>query len=150
MKQIIENDWLKVEIESNGAEIRAVEHKKNNLSYMWTGDSAYWGRVSPVLFPVVGRLKGDQYQLDGKTYDMSQHGFLRDVDFELSSHSAEHVAFEAASDGRFKEVYPYEFKATITYSLNQDSLSVDWKIENKNSGKCIFQLALIPLFESRF
>ncbi|WP_368901212.1 aldose 1-epimerase family protein [Oceanobacillus oncorhynchi] len=146
MKQIIENDWLKVEIESNGAEIRAVEHKKNNLSYMWTGDSAYWGRVSPVLFPIVGRLKGDQYQLDGKTYDMSQHGFLRDVEFELGSHSTEHVAFEAASDGRFKEVYPYEFKATITYSLNQDSLSVDWKIENKNSGEMYFSIGAHPAF----
>ncbi|MFD1388935.1 aldose 1-epimerase family protein [Oceanobacillus oncorhynchi subsp. oncorhynchi] len=146
MKQIIENDWLKVEIESNGAEIRVVEHKKNNLSYMWTGDSAYWGRVSPVLFPIVGRLKGDQYQLDGKTYDMSQHGFLRDVEFKLSSHSAEQVAFEVASDGRFKDMYPYEFKATITYSLNQDSLSVDWKIENNNSGEMYFSIGAHPAF----
>ncbi len=89
MKQIIENDWLKVEIDSNGAEIQAVEHKKNKINYMWTGDSAYWGRVSPVLFPIVGRLKEDQYQLEGKTYEMSQHGFLRDIDFELSTHSGE-------------------------------------------------------------
>ncbi|WP_227994882.1 aldose 1-epimerase family protein [Oceanobacillus sp. CFH 90083] len=153
MKQTMENDWLKVEIESKGAEIRAVKNKKNKIDYMWTGDSTYWGRVSPVLFPIVGRLKGDNYQLEGKTYEMSQHGFLRDVEFELSSHSAEHASFEIISDGRFKDVYPYEFKATITYSLNQNTLSVDWKIENKNSGEMYFSIGAhpafrVPLFEN--
>ncbi|UUI03808.1 aldose 1-epimerase family protein [Oceanobacillus jeddahense] len=146
MKQTIENEWLKVEIESNGAEIQSVEHKKNTLKYMWTGDSAYWGRVAPVLFPIVGRLKEDQYHLDGQTYEMSQHGFLRDVDFELSSLSAEHVSFKVASDGRFKNIFPYEFKATITYSLHQDSLSVDWKIENQNDTEMYFSIGAHPAF----
>ncbi|MCT1902507.1 aldose 1-epimerase family protein [Oceanobacillus sojae] len=146
MKQIIENDWLKVEIDSQGAEIRAVEHKKNKMNYMWTGDSAYWGRVSPVLFPIVGRLKGDRYQLDGNTYEMSQHGFLRDADFELSTHSAEHASFETASKGRFKNIYPYEFRAFITYTLNQNSLSVDWKIENQNNEEMYFSIGAHPAF----
>lgn len=146
MKQIIENDWLKVEIDSSGAEIRAVEHKKNKMNYMWTGDSAYWGRVSPILFPIVGRLKRDQYQLEEKTYEMSQHGFLRDVDFELSTHSAEHASFEITSNERFKDIYPYEFKAVITYALNQNSLSVDWKIENQNNGEMYFSIGAHPAF----
>lgn len=146
MKQVIENEWLKVEIESNGAEIRAVEHKKNKMDYMWTGDSAYWGRVAPVLFPIVGRLKGDQYQLDGEKYEMSQHGFLRDVDFERGAYSAEHVTFEIVSNGRFKAIYPYEFKAAITYSLNQNSLSVNWKIENENSTEMYFSIGAHPAF----
>lgn len=146
MKQIIENDWLKVEIDSKGAEIRAVEHKKNKINYMWMGDSAYWGRVSPVLFPIVGRLKGDQYQLEGKKYEMSQHGFLRDADFEPGTYSAEHASFEVNSNGRFKDIYPYEFKAVITYALNQNSLSVDWKIENQNNGEMYFSIGAHPAF----
>lgn len=106
------------------------------------------------MFPIVGRLKGDQYQVDEKIYDMSQHGFLRDVEFELRSHSEKHAAFEIASDGRFKDRYPYEFKATITYSLNQDSLTVDWKIENENNEKMYFSIGAhpafrIPLFEKQ-
>lgn len=55
MFTVLENDWLKVEIASRGAELRKVQHKKNGLDYMWTGDSTYWGRVSPILFPIVGR-----------------------------------------------------------------------------------------------
>jgi galactose mutarotase-like enzyme len=45
---VIENDWLKVNIVRQGAEVRKVTHKKNKLDYMWTGDEAYWGRISPV------------------------------------------------------------------------------------------------------
>ena len=77
-----------MKLSDNGAEVRKVMHKKNGLDYMWTGDKAYWGRVSPVLFPIVGRLKEDRYQLDGQTYEMSQHGFLRDVVFDVEEQTS--------------------------------------------------------------
>lgn len=102
----IENDWLKIEISNKGAEVRKVKHKKNGLDYMWTGEKAYWGRVSPVLFPIVGRLKEDQYQLDGKTYEMSQHGFLRDVVFEVEEQTTSDISFGFESGGRFLHMYP--------------------------------------------
>ncbi|WP_057915478.1 aldose 1-epimerase family protein [Peribacillus muralis] len=143
---VIQNDWLKVGIVSNGAEVREVKHKKNELNYMWTGDSTYWGRVSPVLFPIVGRLKEDQYQLDGQTYKMSQHGFLRDVEFTVEKLTTDHVSFVFESAGRFIDVYPYEFKATIEYALNEDSLSVRWKIENKNMEEMYFSIGAHPAF----
>ncbi|KYG32950.1 aldose 1-epimerase family protein [Priestia endophytica] len=143
---VIENDWLKVGIESKGAEVRKVEHKKNELDYMWTGDSAYWGRVSPVLFPIVGRLKGDQYQIDGQTYEMSQHGFLRDVEFNIDDHTTEQVSFVFEPAGRFLDVYPYEFKATIYYILNKDSLIVRWKIENDSKEEMYFSIGAHPAF----
>ncbi|RAS82733.1 aldose epimerase [Priestia endophytica] len=143
---VIENDWLKVGIEGKGAEVRKVEHKKNELDYMWTGDSAYWGRVSPVLFPIVGRLKGDQYQIDGQTYEMSQHGFLRDVEFNIDDHTTEQVSFVFESAGRFLGVYPYEFKATIYYILNKDSLIVRWKIENESKEEMYFSIGAHPAF----
>lgn len=143
---VIENDWLKVAIDEDGAEVRKVEHKKNGMDYMWTGDSTYWGRVSPVLFPIVGRLKGDQYQVDGKTYSMSQHGFLRDTVFQVDEHTTEHASFAVASHGRFKDVYPYEFKAVIAYSLNNDSLQVSWKIINENQEEMYFSIGAHPAF----
>ncbi|MED3729509.1 aldose 1-epimerase family protein [Priestia filamentosa] len=143
---VIENDWLKVGIENKGAEVRKVEHKKNELDYMWTGDSAYWGRVSPVLFPIVGRLKGDQYQIDGQTYNLPQHGFLRDVEFDVDNHTTEQVSFVFNSAGRFLHIYPYEFKATIYYILNEDSLIVRWKIENDSKEEMYFSIGAHPAF----
>ncbi len=144
---VIENDWLKVGIERHGAEVRKVTHKKNGLDYMWTGDEAHWGRVSPVLFPIVGRLKEDHYQLDGQTYKMSQHGFLRDVEFDLAEQTSKTVSFAFESLGRFIHVYPYEFKAVIRYSLMEDSLMVQWQILNNNKEEMYFSIGAHPAFK---
>ncbi len=143
----VENDWLKVDIESHGAEVRKVKHKKNGLDYMWTGDNKYWGRVSPVLFPIVGRLKDDQYQVNGQTYKMSQHGFLRDVEFNVLEQTTTNATFIFESAGRFREVYPYEFKAIIRYMLEDDSLIVHWKIVNENEKEMHFSIGAHPAFK---
>ncbi|MFB3170076.1 aldose 1-epimerase family protein [Neobacillus sp. 179-C4.2 HS] len=143
---VIENDWLKVDVLRHGAEVRKVMHKKNALDYMWTGDEAYWGRVSPVLFPIVGRLKEDHYELDGKTYKMSQHGFLRDVKFDVAEQTSTTVSFVFESLGRFVHVYPYEFKATIRYRLIEDSLIVQWQILNANKEEMYFSIGAHPAF----
>lgn len=144
---VIENDWLKVDIVRLGAEVRKVAHKKNKLDYMWTGDEVYWGRVSPVLFPIVGRLKEDHYQLDGQTYKMSQHGFLRDVVFDVAEQTSSTVSFVFESLGSFVHVYPYEFKAVIQYSLKEDSLIVDWQILNENKEEMYFSIGAHPAFK---
>lgn len=143
----LENDWLQVEVSCDGAELRKVKHKKNNLDYMWSGDEDYWGRVSPVLFPIVGRLKEDQYELNGQIYKMSQHGFLRDVQFKVEDQTATYVSFSYESDGRFTDVYPYEFKAVIHYALEKDSLTVKWEIVNVNKETMYFALGAHPAFK---
>ncbi|UOQ85787.1 aldose 1-epimerase family protein [Gracilibacillus salinarum] len=142
----IQNEVLKVEIAKQGAEIRKVKHIENRLDYMWTGDSTYWGRISPVLFPIVGRLKEDQYQLNGETYSMSQHGFLRDVEFDLDKHTTNSISFVFHSDGQFRHLYPYEFTAYIHYSLKGESLAVRWEIINKNDEKMYFSIGAHPAF----
>ena len=147
MMIVIENDWLKVDIVRHGAEVRKVMHKKNGLDYMWTGDETYWGRVSPVLFPIVGRLKEDQYQLDDQTYKMSQHGFLRDVEFDVAEQTSTTVSFVFESLGSFVHVYPYEFKAMIRYRLMEDSLIVQWEILNENKEEMYFSIGAHPAFK---
>lgn len=144
---VIENDWLKVGIISKGAEVLKVKHKKNGLDYMWTGDNAYWGRVSPVLFPIVGRLKEDRYQLDSQTYKMSQHGFLRDVVFNVEEQTRTNVSFVFESAGRFINVYPYEFKVIIRYILKEDSLIVQLEIVNENKKEMYFSIGAHPAFK---
>lgn len=147
MLNVIENEWLKVEIASEGAEVRTVKHKKNGLDYMWTGDSAYWGRVSPVLFPIVGRLKEDRYQVNDQFYEMTQHGFLRDVIFNLDNQTTTNISYVVESAGRFINVYPYEFKAFIHYILKEDSLIVRWEIVNENKAEMYFSIGAHPAFK---
>ena len=42
----------------------------------------YWKGHSPVLFPIVGKLKKNRTLIGGRTYELMQHGFARDLEFE--------------------------------------------------------------------
>lgn len=143
---ILENEELKVSIATSGAELREVIGKKTGLRYMWNGDSTYWGRVSPVLFPIVGRLKKDQYKLNGKSYHLSQHGFLRDVEFSVQEQDADHVSFVFESSDAFLDVYPYRFQAVIHYTLNEQSVNVRWEIHNMQGETMYFSIGAHPAF----
>ena len=74
----IESDNLKVRIDDKGAELKSVFHKHHQLDYMWSGDPAYWGKTSPVLFPIVGALKDNTYFHKGEKYHLPRHGFARE------------------------------------------------------------------------
>lgn len=47
---VLENDEIRIKVNSRGAELRSLEDKKSGREYMWYGDAEYWGRVSPSCF----------------------------------------------------------------------------------------------------
>ncbi|KEP25063.1 aldose 1-epimerase family protein [Bacillus zhangzhouensis] len=143
----IENDQLLVQITERGAEVREVLHKESGRHYMWSGDPNYWGRVSPVLFPIVGRLKDDQYKIGAQIYELTQHGFLRDVDFDLFEEAKDKVAFQYQSNGRHVEQYPYEFTARIRYALSENGLTISWEIDYDGEDTMYFSIGGHPAFK---
>ena len=64
----LKNDDLRVKVNEHGAELSSVQSIDDGIEYMWQADSKFWGRHAPILFPIVGRLKDDQYTVNGKTY----------------------------------------------------------------------------------
>ena len=89
----IENEYLKIEIHPKGAELQSVYNKKTFLEYMWSGDPAFWGKKSPVLFPIVGTLKNDTYYFENKAYQLTRHGFARDMDFAVTDQTSSSITF---------------------------------------------------------
>jgi hypothetical protein len=61
MIYFLENDFMKISVDTHGAELSSIYNKKSGKDMLWHGDSAFWGRKSPVLFPVVGKYKNGQY-----------------------------------------------------------------------------------------
>ena len=95
----LKNEKLTVQFSDQGAEMLSLKSNQTGQEYLWQGDSKYWGRRSPILFPVVGRLIQDRYVYEGKEYPMSQHGFARDLEFEMISCQPEsEIWFERKSD----------------------------------------------------
>lgn len=143
----IENKYLSISIKEKGAELAKVFNKIEAFDYLWTGDSQYWGRHAPVLFPIIGKLNDDAYTIEQKEYTMTQHGFARDFDFELVNQSDSQAQFRLTANEETKKMYPFEFKLMITYILEEKNLVVQYHVENLSEvNKMPFALGAHPGF----
>ncbi len=142
----IENDMLRVQINPMGAELSSLFNKTNGLEYIWSGDALYWGKKSPVLFPIVGTLKNNQYFFNGKSYPMNRHGFAREKMFTVVSHCANSIHFELQSDEHTLPVYPFQFNFSLIYTLSSTSLSVCYQVKNKGNEGMYFSVGGHPAF----
>jgi galactose mutarotase-like enzyme len=113
---------------------------------MKEGDE-FWNRTSPVLFPIVGRLKNDSYEVNNVTYKMSQHGFARDYNFEIINHAKDTATFLLESNSETLKIYPFDFHFYITYSLNGCDLTTTFLIENRSSGEMLYSVGGHPGFK---
>lgn len=146
MRYVLENEILKIEIESLGAELKSVRSKVSDKEYMWYGDSKYWGRTSPVLFPFVGGLKNKEYHYEGNTYPMGQHGFARDMEFHMISQSESEIWFELTDTEETLKKYPFHFVLRIGYQLKDNEIKVLWQVENPSEKPMHFSIGAHPAF----
>ena len=143
----IENNLLSVKIDSKGAELQSIIHKDFGLEYMWSGDPNFWGKKSPVLFPIVGTLKNNSYRYKGNTYQLSRHGFARDMEFEMSDNDSAAVTFTLNSNEATLANYPFQFSFSIRYALETNRLNVSYTIENKGDHEMYFSVGGHPAFK---
>ncbi len=147
MQYELNNDKLTVRLETMGAEMVSLKDNKSGQEYLWNGDKKYWGRHSPVLFPFVGRTKDGKYKYDNKEYDMTQHGFARDMEFECISENKDEIWFELEATTATKEKYPFDFRLEIGYRLEKDTVKVIWKVINQEKEKeMYFSIGAHPAF----
>lgn len=140
MRYKMKNEKLTVEIESLGAELKSVKSNTTGMEYMWYGRPEYYKRTSPILFPIVGSLRNQEYFYEGKKYPMPQHGFARDMEFEVKSQSEDEIWFLLVSDSSTLEKYPFEFELHIGYRLTESTLKVMWKVVNKSNKEMYFSI----------
>ena len=143
----IENDILKVEINATGAELSSLINKTNGLEYMWSGDPKFWGKKSPVLFPIIGTLKDNAYFHNGNRYQLSRHGFAREMDFAVKEETADSITFEIHNNEHTFELFPFYFSFSIKYTLRQDTLFVTYSVENTGSDRMYFSVGGHPAFK---
>jgi galactose mutarotase-like enzyme len=140
------NDKIMIETDSMGAELKKLVLKKNNKNYLWHGDSKYWKRSAPVLFPIVGRLKGDNYIYNEKEYKMSQHGFARDNEFELVNQDENYLTYALEENEETFDKYPFKFKLEIKYTIKENSLAITYKVINQDPKDMYFSIGAHPAF----
>ena len=141
---ILSNETLRVEVSAHGAELQSI--RKGDVEYLWQGDSRYWGRRSPVLFPIVGSVWEARYRVDGTEYQLGQHGFARDMDFTLVCATDTEVRYRLESSDETLAKYPYPFVLEIAYRLHGASIDVIWEVKNPSDKEIYFQIGAHPAF----
>ena len=143
----IQNDYLSVEVQAKGAELMSLYNKKEQLEYMWSGDPAFWGKHSPVLFPIIGELKNNTYYYNNKAYQLGRHGFARDMEFTVTEQTTSSIGFSLLSNADTLQKFPFEFGFDIEYLLQQDWLTVTYKVKNTGNGDMYFSVGGHPAFK---
>jgi galactose mutarotase-like enzyme len=143
----ISNDLISITIASKGAELQSLYHKKNQLEYMWSGDPKYWGKHSPVLFPIVGELKDKTYDYKGKAYNLTRHGFARELDFDVTEENESSITFSLHSNKETLEKYPFEFVFSVRYTLIENKLKITFIVRNEGHEKMFFSVGGHPAFK---
>ncbi len=150
----LKNDMLSVKISEHGAEIKSVKNIKTGYEYMWQADPSFWGRTSPVLFPVVGQYRDKESIYKGVTYTMGQHGFARDMDFtfidedasEKSKYGDDTALFLLKDNPETHKKYPFGFELYIRYVLSGNEIKVVWTVKNTNDETMHFSIGAHPAF----
>lgn len=143
---VLENDTLKVSFSERGAELRSMIDKKTNHELMWSADATYWGRVSPTLFPIVGRLIEGEYVYDDAAYSMGAHGYLRDKEMRIKETTLNSVTYEYESDEGDYANYPFKNRVEICYTLDGSTLQVAWTVTNMDTKTMYYSIGGHPAF----
>ena len=137
---------IKIESKKEGGELTSI--KKDGKEYLHDGKK-FWNRHAPILFPIVGMIKDNKTSILGKTYEMKQHGFARDMKFEEVLKSENEVKYYLKYNEETLKKYPFKFELNITYKIDnlENSISTIYEVKNIDDKEIIFGLGAHPAFK---
>ncbi|MGZ3808364.1 MAG: aldose 1-epimerase family protein [Bacteriovorax sp.] len=146
----IENNIFTVQFSSQGAELKRLFAKPWSRELLWVPthekDIKIWNRSAPILFPIVGKLKNDQYHYQGKNYELSQHGFARDMEFECVVCGTNEIEFKLSATQESFKSYPFCFELNVKYVLSDNMLNVTYTVANVDRQDIYFSIGAHPGF----
>lgn len=135
-----------------GAEL--ISYKLNGIEKIHQGQDCidengrvYWKRHFPVLFPIVGKLKQNKTIINGRTYEMGQHGFARDMEFEPVTKLDNFHSYVLKSNPSTFVKYPFDFSLYVTYRTDENKLTTMYKVVNEGDNNMTFGIGGHPAFK---
>lgn len=144
MQTTLLNDYLLVTASTDGAELKSIRNLDNGIEYLWQAKKDIWPRHAPNLFPIVGKM--GKYTVDGKDYQMNQHGFARDSAFKLLSSSDTEMVYELTFSDATLKLYPYKFVFQVVYQIADKELIVKYIVKNVDTKTIYFSVGAHPAF----
>jgi len=135
----LKNEFLTVKINTLGAEMTSIQ-TPDGEEKLHQPDMVFWNGRAPVLFPICGTPIADKITVNGKEYQMNEHGFAKDSEFNLMECSDDLAVFSLVSNDETKKIYPYDFELIITYKLLGKAIDVSYEIINDSEEKMYFSI----------
>jgi galactose mutarotase-like enzyme len=144
MSHTLRSDGISATVKADGAELCSLKNRQG-LELLWQAGPA-WPRHSPILFPIVGRLKNDELRHQGKTYPMTLHGFARDRKFAWSERGPRSCTLVLTDDAATRLHFPFAFRLAVTYAVEETHLDVGYEITNTGDETLPASLGGHPAF----
>jgi galactose mutarotase-like enzyme len=103
----------------------------------------------PILFPICGNLPDNAYSIGDKQYSLKQHGFAREMPWQVTHQSTTtdaSLTVTLESTDATRQVYPFDFSVSFTYRLSGGELVIDQTYTNKSDTPMPFSTGLHPYF----
>ena len=140
----ISSNSLTASIDTMGAQLMSL--RKGESEYLWQGDSNWWPRRAPILFPIVGVLKDGKAESTEGTISLARHGLARLNQFEVVEQSNSSVTLQLKSTEETRKSYPYNFELRLIFSLSDDTLTQTYEVTNPGDVVLPFTLGAHPAF----
>ena len=140
----ISSNSLTASIDTMGAQLMSL--RKGESEYLWQGDSNWWPRRAPILFPIVGVLKDSKAESAEGAISLARHGLARLNQFEVVEQSPSSVTLQLKSTEETRKAYPYDFELKLIFSLSNNTLTQTYEVTNPANVVLPFTLGAHPAF----
>ncbi|SEI57746.1 Galactose mutarotase [Sphingobium sp. AP50] len=141
----ISSSALSASIDPLGAELWSLTDAQGH-ELMTDADPRWWTGHAPLLFPFVGRSRGDIYRLDGQDYPMAQHGFARRKSFAVVEQGESSLLLRLEADEETRAAYPFDFRLDMGFVLEDASLRMTATVSNRGEAPMPFSFGYHPAF----
>ena len=142
----LKNNVFFVNASKSGAELISIHNLTNKTDILWNPDLKFWNRISPVLFPIVGKLKDNSFLENEMHFEMLQHGFARNMEFEIIQHTENSLSMQLTSNEETRKQFPFDFLLNISYILIENCLDIHYSVTNLSSVEMPFSIGAHPGF----
>ncbi len=141
----IARDSISASIDTAGAQLTSLA--LGGAEYLWQADPAWWNRHAPVLFPIVGSIRGDRATSAEGPVKLGRHGIARNFEHAVVAQDDASVTFELTDSPETRASYPYAFRLNMTYALTGPAtLTQTFRVENTGNVILPFSVGGHPAF----
>ncbi len=122
--------------------------KVEDIEYIWQRNPNIWGGSAPILFPIIGELKGEGKTtlINGKPYHISIHGFVSGMEFVPVYQRKDEVVLEVKANDDTLKMYPFNFTLGVKYKIIENGFSQTFIVENEGKEDMPFFVGSHPAF----